>query len=316
MQATILEKEANFALLIHQQEANFSAAHTVSTLPLCRMLSSSISFLALPRPPSKPLFVANSLSCSLSKRLDPASLEPAKSCFCCRRRTHFLESASLETTLFPIRPSTAAVPRSDYTDVVNKFHPPRPGWYEEFFASIMINASKFFEAEISLYKSKIFSNLSDEAQKILEIGIGTGPNLSYYASNSNVQVVGIDPNQKMEKYARSSAISAGLPPSNFEFIHGVGEVIPLSDASMDAVVGTLVLCSVTDVSMTLKEGTILRFIQRILDPLQQTLADGCHLCRDTGRYISEAGFSRVELNTGYMKTLAYMRPQIYGVAYK
>lgn len=32
----------------------------------------------------------------------------------------------------------------------------------------------------------------------------------------------------------------------------MGEVIPLSDASVDAVVGTLVLCSVKDVDMTLK----------------------------------------------------------------
>lgn len=32
----------------------------------------------------------------------------------------------------------------------------------------------------------------------------------------------------------------------------VGEAIPLEDASVDAVVGTLVLCSVKDVGMTLK----------------------------------------------------------------
>lgn len=32
----------------------------------------------------------------------------------------------------------------------------------------------------------------------------------------------------------------------------VGEAIPLSDASVDAVVGTLVLCSVTDVDQTLQ----------------------------------------------------------------
>lgn len=36
----------------------------------------------------------------------------------------------------------------------------------------------------------------------------------------------------------------------------VGEVIPLSDASVDAVVGTLVLCSVKDVDMTLKGSPI------------------------------------------------------------
>jgi len=41
---------------------------------------------------------------------------------------------------------------------------------------------------------------------------------------------------------------------DFEDAHiiQVGEGIPLSDASVDAVVGTLVLCSVKDVDMTLK----------------------------------------------------------------
>nr|BAO45871.1 methyltransferase [Acacia mangium] len=242
----------------------------------------------------------------------------------------------MDSTLFPIAPSTAAAPpRSNYADVVNKFHPPKPGWYEELTAKILNGATKLYEAEVAPYKSELFSNLKEKAQKILEIGIGTGPNLKYYASNPDVLVVGIDPNQKMEKYARSSAVSAGLPPSNFEFIHAVGEVIPLDDASVDAVVGTLVLCSVKDVSMTLqeikrvlrpggmyvfvehvgaKEGA-LRFIQKILDPLQQTLADGCHLRRDIESYISEAEFSRVDLNTLSLKKALCLNPYIYGVAY-
>lgn len=79
--------------------------------------------------------------------------------------------------------------------------------------------------KVAQYKSKIFGNLKEKkANKILEIGIGTGPNLSYYTSNSDVQVVGIDPNPEMEKYARSAAVSAGLPLSNFEFIHAVCNV--------------------------------------------------------------------------------------------
>ncbi|BAT99222.1 hypothetical protein VIGAN_10062200 [Vigna angularis var. angularis] len=187
------------------------------------------------------------------------SPEPTnKPCFCGRR--HFIEATTLGTTLFPVQPSVATGPYSDYTALLKKFHPPRPDWYEEFYAGVMNSATESYEAEVATYKSQIFSNLKGKGLRILEIGIGTGPNLSYYASGSDVEVVGIDPNPKMEKYARSSASSAGLPPSNFEFIQAVGEAIPLSDASVDAVVGTLVLCSVKDVDMTLKE------VMRVLRP--------------------------------------------------
>lgn len=75
--------------------------------------------------------------------------------------------------------------------------------------------------KVARYKSQIFSELKGKALKILEVGIGAGPNLSYYASDSDLQVIGIDPNPKMEKYARSSAALAGMPLSNFEFIQAV-----------------------------------------------------------------------------------------------
>ncbi|KAL2349226.1 hypothetical protein Fmac_003226 [Flemingia macrophylla] len=237
-----------------------------------------------------------------------------KSCFCGRR--HFIEAATLGTTLFPIQPSRATHPQRDYTALLNKFHPPRPDWYEEFYASVMNSATKSYEAEVAQYKSQIFGNMKGKGLRILEIGIGTGPNLSYYASGSDVEVVGIDPNPKMEKYARSSAVSAGLSPSNFEFIQAVGEAIPVSDASVDAVVGTLVLCSVKDVDMTLKDGTFLKFMQRVLDPLQQTLADGCHLSRETGNDISKAGFSSIELNLAFLSSATFINPHAYGIAYK
>lgn len=58
---------------------------------------------------------------------------------------------------------------------------------------------------------------------MLEIGIGTGPNLGYYAGENDLQVIGVDPNQKMEKYARAAAIAAGLPLPNFEFIQAVNQ---------------------------------------------------------------------------------------------
>ncbi|KAL7240813.1 hypothetical protein ACSBR2_006456 [Camellia fascicularis] len=117
----------------------------------------------------------------------------------------------------------------------------------------------------------------------------------------------------------------------------VGEVLPLSDASVDAVVGTLVLCSVKDINMTLKEvmrvlkpgglflfvehvaaedGTILRFAQGIFNPLQQIVSDRCHLTRKTGKCISEAGFSAVHINTTFVSIACILGPHVYGIAFK
>lgn len=75
--------------------------------------------------------------------------------------------------------------------------------------------------KIAGYKSHLFSNLKGKAQKVLEIGIGTGPNLKYYVGDGNVRVFGVDPNRKMEKYAQAAAVAVGLPLANFQFIQAV-----------------------------------------------------------------------------------------------
>ncbi|KAJ7943446.1 Methyltransferase-like protein [Quillaja saponaria] len=321
--------------------AIFSVSFQPST-PFCATIKPSLPNIA---PINKE---ANSQSGRIPERVDsnapngsnrklcaPELFRATKSCLCGRR--HFIGATGLTTALFPKFPSNASNLHFDYTDMLNKIHPPRPDWYEEFYASVLNTGMKAYEDEVAGCKSQLFSNLRGKAHKVLEIGIGTGPNLSYYANNSDVQVVGIDPNRKMEKYARSAAAAAGLPPSNFKFIQAVGEGIPLNDASVDAVVGTLVLCSVKDVYRTLeevkrvltpggiyvfvehvaaKDGTILRFVQRVLDPLQQTVADGCHLSRETEKDITKAGFSSLELSMAFLSNAAFINPHAYGIARK
>jgi len=249
-----------------------------------------------------------------------------------------LIGATIGTTLLSIPPSNASPSLPDPTAMLNSIHPPRPDWYEELYASVQDKGMKPYEAQVASYKSQIFANMRGKAETVLEIGIGTGPNLKYYAGdNSGVRVFGMDPNRKMEKYAQAAALNAGLPPADFKFIHAVAESLPLPNASVDAVVGTLVLCSVKDVDMALKEvmrvlkpgglylfvehvagkdGTVIRFVQGVLDPLQQTVADGCHLTRTTGKYISEAGFSDVDLNMVFVSNAYYLSPHVYGIACK
>lgn len=239
----------------------------------------------------------------------------------------------------PLLPTSAAGARSpSETDAtLKRYRPPRPDWYEEVYAKAMDQCMKSYESEIAVYKEKLFTQLSGEASKVLEFGVGTGPNFRYYAGAPNRYIVGVDPNKQMEKYARASAEAIGLQSTSFSFVRGVGEALNVEDNSMDAVIGTLVLCSVSDVALTLREvrrvlkpgglylfiehvaakdGSLLRFVQNVLDPLQQFVADGCHLTRETGKNISEAGFSSVNLQTCSLSSAFIMRPHVYGIACK
>lgn len=303
-------------MILHSSLLSLTSAAKITSLSIAVVRSDSS-----PSRPSSPVAVPYQ------------SLTPSLLCSCGRR--HLIQACA--TALLPISPSHATPLLSDSTAMLNRVHPPRPDWYEELYAAVLDKGMEAYEAEIAGYKSQLFSNLSGKAKKVLEIGIGTGPNLKYYANGTDIEVFGIDPNMKMEKYAKAAAVASGLPPTNFKFIHAVGEALPLSDAAVDAVVGTLVLCSVKDVDTALKEvkrvlkpgglylfvehvaardGTVLRFLQNVLDPLQQTVSDGCHLTRETGKHIFEAGFSGVNISSTSLRNALVASPHVYGIACK
>lgn len=64
------------------------------------------------------------------------------------------------------------------------------------------------------------------------------------------------------------------------------------------------------------DGTVLRFLQTVVDPLQQTVSDGCHLTRETGKYISEAGFSGINISSTLLRNASIISPHVYGIACK
>ncbi|XP_066319486.1 uncharacterized protein [Miscanthus floridulus] len=259
----------------------------------------------------------------------------ALSCRCGRR--HIIGASSAAALLPFLAPPSPAAPPIDPDVMLQRVHPSRPDWYEEFYASAMDQGMKSYEAEIAGYKAKLFSQLSPAGKNILELGVGTGPNFKYYASEDGVNVIGVDPNKHMENYARTAAVSAGLPSSSFTFRRGVAEALPAEDNSMDAVIGTLVLCSVNNIDMALREikrvlkpdglyvfiehvaapdGTLLHFVQGALDPVQQFVADGCHLTRKTGQSIRDVGFSSLSLDSVRLSNAYIISPHVYGVACK
>lgn len=167
---------------------------------------------------------------------------------------------------------------------------------------------------------------------VLEIGAGTGKNLEHYRELERLVLAEPDPHMRRrlaDKVAQASvARTVDLVPWSAEHIE--------SDArAFDAVVCTLVLCSVRDVKRSLDEirrvlkpaGKLVflehvaaedpaRFAwQRRTEPLWKLVAGNCHLCRETARSIEDAGFrfDRITRESA-RKALPIVRPTIRGVA--
>ncbi|MBI2191755.1 MAG: class I SAM-dependent methyltransferase [Planctomycetes bacterium] len=91
--------------------------------------------------------------------------------------------------------------------------------------------------------------------RTLEVGIGTGRNLPYYAGLKSL--CGLDPAMEVLKKARKRRPAGAFP---VQFLLGRGEAMPFQDAAFDAVVATLVLCTVQDPALVLRE------MSRVLKP--------------------------------------------------
>ena len=113
------------------------------------------------------------------------------------------------------------------------------------------------------------------------------------------------------------------------------EALPFADASCDAVVCTLTLCSVVDPSRSLSEikrilkpggkflfwehvlsetDSVLAQQQILLTPNQIKRADGCHLDRRTGDTIRAAGFSKLDLEYMELTNFGFLNPTVCGIA--
>lgn len=149
--------------------------------------------------------------------------------------------------------------------------------------------------------------LSSLHGRVIEIGVGDGSTFALYPA-AVTEVLAVEPDDYLRGLAKDKAMSA---PVTVTVAAGAAEAIPAADASADAVVSSLVLCSVVDPSAALAEarrvlrpGGVLAFYEHVrsahgilaaaedtLTPLWKQLAGGCHPNRDTLRAITEAGFT-------------------------
>jgi SAM-dependent methyltransferase len=157
-------------------------------------------------------------------------------------------------------------------------------------------------------KQALFAGLP---QRVVELGPGTGTNLRYCRPGTHL--VAIEPNPHMH---RALARAAAARDVSLE-IRAVGaEATGLPSASVDAVVCTLVLCTVPDPAAALAEvrrilrpggrlhlvehvaaapGTFTARLQRVLRRPWLWAFEGCDLDRHTADTVRAAGFTSLEL---------------------
>ncbi|QIJ61342.1 class I SAM-dependent methyltransferase [Streptomyces sp. JB150] len=143
--------------------------------------------------------------------------------------------------------------------------------------------------------------------RVLEVGAGNGLNFAHYPPTV-AEVVAIEPERLLRRLAVRAALRAETP---VDVVPGAAEALPVKSEGFDAVVLSLVLCSVRDVPRALGEvrrvlrpggqvrffehglggGRAMRLTQRALDrTVWPPLAGGCHVGRDPVAALREAGF--------------------------
>ncbi|MCU1499387.1 MAG: hypothetical protein JWM47_3340 [Acidimicrobiales bacterium] len=181
--------------------------------------------------------------------------------------------------------------------------------------------------------------LTDLHGTVLEIGAGTGSNLVHYPpAVDRLVLTEPDPGMRRRLTAKLEAARADrrFGPSSVEVLPDPAQRLSAPDGSVDAVVTTLVLCSVPDQAATLAElrrvlapGGRLVFLehvaaddrperlkwQRRIDPVWKRVVGGCRLTRRTADAIADAGFTIDSLTReSARKAVPVVRPTIRGTA--
>lgn len=124
--------------------------------------------------------------------------------------------------------------------------------YQWVGAEIQARGGSSYEKLVAERKRRLFADLHGD---VLEIGAGAGPNLRFLPHD--VHYVAVEPNPHIHRHLTQEAQRYGI---DAEIRRGAAEALDAADASMDAVIGTLVLCSVSDQALALAE------VRRVLKP--------------------------------------------------
>jgi ubiquinone/menaquinone biosynthesis C-methylase UbiE len=173
-----------------------------------------------------------------------------------------------------------------------------------FFARFYARISLLMEKGIGAHRQTLVNGLSG---RVIEVGAGNGLNFPHYPATVT-EVIAVEPESRLRSIAEAYAARTAV---SIKVVDGTADHLPADDASCDAAIASLVLCTVPDqgralaeIRRVLRPGGELRFfehvqaatpgrrrVQKALDAtIWPWLGGGCHCGRDTRGAIERAGF--------------------------
>jgi ubiquinone/menaquinone biosynthesis C-methylase UbiE len=166
--------------------------------------------------------------------------------------------------------------------------------------------------------------------RVLEIGFGSGLNVPFYPAAVQ-SVSAVEPADLGWKLAAKRLTNANVP---IERAGLDGQALPFADNSFDAALSTWTMCTIPDIATALAEmrrvlvpGGTLHFVehglapdpevqvwQHRLNPIQKTIAGGCHLDRDIRGLVQTAGFEISDIDEFYGDGPRFVAALSLGVA--
>lgn len=163
--------------------------------------------------------------------------------------------------------------------------------------------------------------LATAGGRVLEIGAGTGLNLSHYP-DTVTELVLTEPDPGMARQLRRrvatwAGVPGGLDPAAATVVPAPAQSLPFPDASFDVAVTTMVLCTVPDpvaavaelcrvvrpggrllvIEHVLARDRLLGWWQRRLHRPWEVFAAGCRADQDTAALLDQAGLPSEHLRS-------------------